>query len=432
VQRFVAAARGAGDHAGALRVFWSTLLLYALIGAVLLAALELLAPTIASLFHLPPELEDDAADLLRIVGLALPLGLLVAAFANVLQGFERFTAVAVTAALGSVAYITALVLLVGDDVSLPDLGWAVIAQQGVLLLTRAALVLDVIATRPGLVSRRDARAMASMSARLQVVTVSLIVNGQSDRVVAGAVAPPATVAQVGIAAQVAESGRMVAAAPLVPITNRLSSLHGAGEDEELHATFARADRLWAVAVLGATAIGAACAAPLIRGWLGAGYGTAGALAAMLVLAYGSNLVLGVRSTYLRATGRPGLESRASVVLMVLNVAFTIPLAIAFGVWGVVSGTLAAYLLGTAWYARRFTVETPEADPIRVRELVRPAALAVVLAAVGAAWSVLTVGLVPPGWGLIPVGVGIAGAWAAYLALALRIPLSRDGLRRLRV
>ncbi len=321
-QRFLALARGGGDERGAALVFWSTLAFYATIGLLAFVVVEALAPQIASVFRFPPRLEQDAADLLRIVGLAMPLGLLVAALANALQGFERFTAVAITSALGSLAYLGALVLLIDRDVSLAGLGWAVIVQQGVLVLTRAVLVVDVLRTRPGLVSRDDARAMASLSARLQVSVMSLIVNGQSDRVVAGIVAPPAVVGQVGIASQLAESGRMVAAAPLVPVFNRFSALHGSGDEPGLRAAFARTDRAWVVGVLGAVAVGIACAGPLVTGWLGHGYALAGAFATMLVAAYGSNILFGVRVAYLRATANAGLESRTGVVLMILNLVFT--------------------------------------------------------------------------------------------------------------
>ena len=419
-QRFLALARGGGDERGAALVFWSTLAFYATIGLLAFVVVEALAPQIASVFRFPPRLEQDAADLLRIVGLAMPLGLLVAALANALQGFERFTAVAITSALGSLAYLGALVLLIDRDVSLAGLGWAVIVQQGVLVLTRAVLVVDVLRTRPGLVSRDDARAMASLSARLQVSVMSLIVNGQSDRVVAGIVAPPAVVGQVGIASQLAESGRMVAAAPLVPVFNRFSALHGSGDEPGLRAAFARTDRAWVVGVLGAVAVGIACAGPLVTGWLGHGYALAGAFATMLVAAYGSNILFGVRVAYLRATANAGLESRTGVVLMILNLVFTVPLAIAFGASGVVTGTLIAYLLGAVWFARRFAQTAPDAPHIQMLSLARPALLAVLFAALAGAWGHLAVGLVGPGWGLLLVAVGGALGWAGYLAAALGV------------
>ena len=144
-------------------------------------------------------------------------------------------------------------------------------------------------------------------------------------------------ASVGIAAQVAEAGRLIAAAPLIPIISRLGDAVGAADRDRLHREFSRLDRLWSDAIVGGVVVGAACAYPLLTAWLGNGYGEASAFAAMLIVAYGVNVMAGVRLAYLRAVGRIGLEARSGLLLIALNVAFTIPLAIAFGAPGVVAG-----------------------------------------------------------------------------------------------
>ncbi len=356
--------------------------------------------------------------LFRLVALAIPLGLLMAALTNALQGAERFQAVAVTAVCGAVAYLGALVALIQGDASLSELGWAVIAQLVVLILLRGALVLGVALTRPRLVSRDEAREMASMSARLQVSVASLIVNGQSDRVVAGLVSPAATVAQVSVAAQVAEAGRLVAAAPLVPAANRFAALDGAGDRSALGRLFTRSDRLWSSAVTGAVAIGALCAVPLVEAWLGTGFREAGVFAAVLVVAYGASIAFGVRTALLRAIGRPGLESRTGLLLMALNLAFTVPLALAFQAPGVVAGTLLAYLAGSAWFASRFRRVAPEFEPAALAVVAAPLAWGIAFGALACAWSFAAVALVPAGWALIPVAAGMTAAASGFLRFGL--------------
>lgn len=419
-QRRVAASLGSGDRHGAVRVFWSTVLVYLGLGLVAAAAIVVLAPAIASLFDFPGALEEQAVQLLRLVALAIPLGLLMAALTNALQGAERFTAVATTAVAGSIAYLGSLVVLISGGASLSALGWAVIAQQVVLIVSRAALLLEMARARPGLVSRSEAREMLSMSARLQVSVASLIVNGQSDRVVSGLVAPPATVAQVSVAAQVAEAGRLVGAAPLVPAANRFAALEGAGQQAELRESFRAVDSTWVTAVTGAVVIGALCAEPLVEAWLGSGFREAGIYAAILVVAYGSNVVFGVRTALLRALGRPGLESRTGIVLMVLNLVFTVPLAVAFGATGVVVGTLLAYLLGAAWFVRRFPAVAPGFEPAGMLPFAKALAWSVPVGLAGAAWCFVAVTLVPAGWALIPVAAGMGAAAVLFLACALRV------------
>ncbi len=431
VQRYIAVARGADDRAGAARVFWSTLVFYLSIGILAALIIELLAPQIASLFDFPSELEKEATELLRIVGLAVPLGLAMAALANLLQGQGRFTSIAVTAALGSIGYLTAVIWLVASDATLAQLGWAVIVQQLVLLVSRALLAAGSLRVRPGLVSGEDAVAIAGLSARLQLSVASLIINGQSDRVVTALVAPPAVVAEVGIASQLAESGRLVAAAPLVPIFNRFASLQSPDDRAALGRTFASVDRLWITATAGATLIGVAVAPSVIRGWLGSGFGLAGAFAAMLIAAYGSNLLFGVRISYLRARGSGSLEARLAVLLISLNLAFTVPLAIIFGAGGVVAGTLIAYLLGAGWFTRKFRDHAPEIEERSVGALLRAALWGVLFALVGGALAALAASAIPVGWALAVVLAVTATTWAGFLACSLSIRPTPAGVKRWR-
>ena len=431
VQRYIAVARGADDHARAARVFWSTLLFYLSIGLLAALIIELLAPQIAGLFDFPGGLEQQAVELLRIVGLAVPLGLAMASLANLLQGQGRFSSIAVTAALGSVGYLAAVVLLIGAGATLSQLGWAVIAQQIVLLLSRALLAAGSLRQRPGFVSGEEAVAIAGLSARLQLSVASLIINGQSDRVVAGLVARPAVVGEVGIASQLAESGRLVAAAPLVPIFNRFASLQGDADEAALRRVFASVDRLWITAAIGATLIGIAAAPSLITGWLGAGFALAGGFAAMLIAAYGSNLLFGVRISYLRARGSAGLEARLAAVLIALNLLFTVPLAIAFGASGVVAGTLLAYLLGGGWFALRFAGYAPEVDRVPGSALTAAVLWGVVFALIGGALCAVAASVIPAGWALLPIALVSAVAWGGFLACALRIMPTPRGLNRWR-
>jgi O-antigen/teichoic acid export membrane protein len=245
------------------------------------------------------------------------------------------------------------------------------------------------------------------------------------------VAPPAVVAEVGIASQLAESGRLVAAAPLVPIFNRFASLQSPDDRAALGRTFASVDRLWITATAGATLSGVAVAPSVIRGWLGSGFGLAGAFAAMLIAAYGSNLLFGVRISYLRARGSGSLEARLAVLLISLNIAFTVPLAIIFGAGGVVAGTLIAYLLGAGWFTRKFRDHAPEIEERSVGALLRAALWGVLFALVGGALAALAASAIPVGWALAVVLAVTATTWAGFLACSLSIRPTPAGVKRWR-
>jgi len=58
---------------------------------------------------------------------------------------------------------------------------------------------------------------------------------------------------------------------------------------------------------------------------------------------------GMRTCYVRAIGRPGLEARYSTVWTISNAALTVPFALLAGMIGVVSATAATGILASAYF-----------------------------------------------------------------------------------
>jgi len=418
VQRYVAVAHARGDLREPAALLWTTLLAYTAAGALLCAAILPLAPAVVGLFDFPPALRDDAVELLSIVSVVLPLTLLATGLGNVLFGLERFVVVTVSSALGALVLLGTTVIAVGSGHGLPALGLAVLAQQALLLLIRGAALRDVVASgRPRLASRAQVRAIAGFSAKLQVSALTVLINGQSDRVVAGLVAPAAIVGRLGVAGQIAEAGRLLAGALLQPVVSRLSSIAALGDREQLDGEYRRLSRTWIVAMTGATAVGLGLLPPLVRSWLGPGYGQVVLFGAVLVVAYGFNIVTGIGSAYLRAAAMVGLEARTGVLMVGLNVLFTIPLALTLGVLGVVLGTLAANVLGTTWFFWRLhrivRLELPA--PARI---LRVLGLAVLAGATTLGIGSLAADALPRFVAMAPVGLAAVASLAGYLVLAL--------------
>ena len=128
VQRYVAVAHGGGDRAEVGRLLWSTLMAYAALGLIGLALLRLVAPWLAALFDLSPQLRPEAEAMFADLGFALALALLAAGAGNVLQGLERFGALAATSAVGALAFLAAVAVLAGSE-GLPGLAAALAVQN---------------------------------------------------------------------------------------------------------------------------------------------------------------------------------------------------------------------------------------------------------------------------------------------------------------
>jgi O-antigen/teichoic acid export membrane protein len=418
VQRFAAVARGAGDAAAIGRVFWTAVAVYLTVGLLVVAGAYLAAPTLVNLFDVPGDLEGDAETLFRFIGPIALVGLVQSTLGNLQQGLERFVAFGVSTALGAAVNLVAIAVLLWSGAGLVGLAWAAVAQQVTMLLVRGWSVRDVLAAaRPALARPGERRELLTFSAKLQVSVLSWIVNSQTDKIIVGLVASPRTVGLVGIGAQIAEAGRLVAGAALSPLTSRLSIAFGAQGEPGVMRLFPRLHRLWLLGAGGATAIGVFALYPLIAGWLGPGHADAALYGGFLVLGYGINVSTGSGTAYVKAVGRPGLDARYNGLTIALNAALTIPLGIAYGAIGVVAATAGAYALATAWFFTRLPAQLagPGGPPPGV--LARAAGLALLAGAAACACGLLAITLLPPGASFVVAGAAIAAAFVAYMSAA---------------
>jgi O-antigen/teichoic acid export membrane protein len=138
-------------------------------------------------------------------------------------------------------------------------------------------------------------------------------------------------------------------------------------------------------------------------------------------------VTGVRTCFVRSVGRPELEVRYSVVSTVVNLALTVPLAVAFGVIGVVAATAVGLAVASAYFVRL-------CRPLGLRDRLpgwrwwAAIALAVAITTVGEFLVSLT------GWhGTVPLlvagvpalaGLGVLGGSALPLLQDVRKPSSK--------
>jgi O-antigen/teichoic acid export membrane protein len=429
VQRFTALARGAEDRAGAAQLLWTTLLAYATVGAVAMLALRLAAGGLVDLFDLPAALRPDAEEMFRLLGIAVAVALVASGTGHLLAGLERFGALAASSISGAVTFVAAITILAGDH-GLPGLATALLIQQSVVLVVRLWALRGLGLGHPVRpVDRHRLADMVRFSLPLQASAAADLLNAQSDKIVVGLVATLATVGQLGIGAQFADGGRLLAAAALGPLVSTLAVTAGAGDLPVLRARFAELHRLWVLGVLGAGLVGAMALQPLIEAWLGRGHDEAALLGAVLVLATSAGLATGSGAAYLRALGRPGLEACYGLLVLGVNALLTIPLALVAGARGVVLGTLGAYLIGGLWFYARLAHHVP-AVPFRDR---RDGAVAVGAAIAAGAVALLVGSLavaILPGRAALPlVAAGALAAIAGYAAIVLGVRPTRRRLKQ---
>ena len=151
-------------------------------------------------------------------------------------------------------------------------------------------------------------------------------------------------------------------------------------------------------------------------------GDAGIVIPVLSAAYLVNVTTGVGTTLAISYGVPGFAAANSVLIALMNVALTIALAPLFGLWGVISGTAVAVVLGSMVFNVRFLKRFDLRWSDFADGALRPAALAIGLALPFALLS-LAVGLPsgrPAAFALLAVCVLGYGLPYWYLASRRRL------------
>ncbi|MFI7007322.1 lipopolysaccharide biosynthesis protein [Streptomyces sp. NPDC050145] len=432
--RFHAVYGARGDTDGAGRLVVGSLAVFLGLGTVVTGVCFATAPHLVTLLNIPPHLRSEAQGLLLWLGPLLTLALASNSATALLQANAQFRRLAAVTVGSCLVYAVAVVLVIGQGGSLPALA-AVTAGRYALLLT-AGLCLGarhLSLRRPLLPGKPVRREFGGYALRMQLSGFTVFLNGEIDAFVIAAMLPVRYVGIYAAGYQVASALRSLPLYAFPPLLTRVTGVfarHGlAGAVREFHVL----QRRWLPLTLAYGAVMVTAVWFAVRTWLGAGLALSGVVAAVLLVGYSLQVAFtGIRTCFVRAIGRPGLETRYGWFSTVVNLALTVPLALLLGVTGVVLATTIGLLAGTAY----FVVLCRREAGLREQRL--PGGWA---AATGAAVVVTAVGellVTRLGWhGVLPAllaGVPVLAGLATAAALGVAAPaghltaLAEDGLK----
>ncbi|WP_338894359.1 oligosaccharide flippase family protein [Streptomyces sp. TG1A-60] len=326
----------------------------AVLSALALAGTAICWPWLARVFHLG-ELSAPArgATLFLLVGFLLDS--LALPWRSVLEGTQRY---------GPVAWVVAgtAVLGAGLAAAVVTLGGGLVELAASVVVSSAlrALMFVCLARRyaAGLTpSLRDIRPsdvgyVASYGSRVQVAGAAAAVNSETDRLVLTGFHNPSAVAGYDLGSRLVGLLRLPS---VVILTAAFPSAAAAADDEP-----GRLDRLYihltryltAFAAIAATVL-VVSADPLVRMWLGRPLPAAAVTIMVLAPGCAASVIASAAAMVTRAEGRPGCETRGTVLAAVLNLLLTVPLLRLLGPWGVPLATTLAAFGGTVYFFAHF-------------------------------------------------------------------------------
>ncbi|WDV55944.1 polysaccharide biosynthesis C-terminal domain-containing protein [Streptomyces coeruleorubidus] len=412
--RFHAYHGARGDREGTGRLVVGSLTVFVGLGALVTGLGALLAPVVVSALDVPPHLSGEAEQLLLALGPLLTLALAANSAIALLQANARFAGLAAVSGGSCLVYAVAVVTLIGSGPDLPLL--ALLTAGRYLLTTVGGLWLGarhIRIRRPLMPRSAERREFVGYASRMQLSGFTVFLNGEVDAVVIAALLPVRYVGIFAVGYQAATALRSLPLYAFPPILTRMTHVYARhqlpGAVREFHAMQFR----WLPAVLTYGAVTTAAVGLAVEVWVGPELALSGAVAAVLLAGYAVQVACtGMRTCFVRAIGRPGLETRYSWFSTAVNLALTVPLTIAFGVVGVVLATSVGIMAGSLY----FVVLCRRLADLREQHLpkrwVPATALAVITAVLGdllvlqLGWH----GALPLLLAGLPVPAGLALAW----------------------
>jgi O-antigen/teichoic acid export membrane protein len=342
---------GREDKVATTRLLITLTGLVATAGAIISIAMWFGAPPLAHALKMDASLRPEAVVLLRTSALLVALGLLRGLPIAIIQAHQRFAVTNLTVTLVYPVYVVGMVLSVQNHWGLRGVAAVLAIQQGLATLILAPFSFRYLTRKSiSFYSRRELREFLSYASKVQMVSWSALFLQEFDTLVIGAFLDVKTVGLYIAGANFAAQLRGVPANVLNPALTVLGRAYGRDGEGALDREFRRTQRLWVLGISGWFAVGAGAAYFGVTAWLGPQFRSAGIIAVVLIagsLIYQGTSVLTIA---LGVVGRPGLEARYSVVMIVANVALTIPLVF-LGPLGVVAATVGAQLIGSVFLIR---------------------------------------------------------------------------------
>ena len=346
--RFVAAARGDGDHAAAGAHATLAVLGYLALALAWLGACALLAPAVLSWLRIPIELQPVARSAFQLGGLVFAVMGLAAVTISVVQGHDRFDlanliviAMVVLQALGIVWVLTRGGGLRELIINMA-IAWAGAALLGFVLI-RAQL--------PGFRWGSPRQALAHWPEALrfggpmQATNVLSALHAQIDKLLLSRYVALTAVASYELGARVAVTAGSLPQLLLLSAMPEASALHAAGDRTRLLTLYQRGSRFFLAAAAVLLAPVVVAANRLYACWLGAPHPDAALVLRGLAIAMLLSLFTGMGTTLARAIGRTDIEAVYTAIAVGLHVGLSVWWVPRFGLIGALFATLIGNAIG---------------------------------------------------------------------------------------
>lgn len=341
MQRYHSVARAQDDARLGGRITATVLLFLVALLIVLTLLGPLIADSLLSIIKVAPGLEDSAWVVFRYAGTLSVLQLIALALTAYLAAHNRFLASALSSVLARILFVIALVIVLTGDFGLTGLVIASFVDGiAAILIAGAMCWKHLLFEVRGLVSKIELSELWAYSWRNQASALGFVVQRESDVIMAAIMLPAAFQATIAATAQLAAAAAFAPTIALIPLFTSLSATSAKSISKTAEKAH-YAENHWFNLVIPYIALVLAIGPFATVAWLGPQLPDL--LPVMTLISAGFLFVLAnsLRAVFVRAIGKPGIETMSYLWLFITKLSVGIPATLIWGIYGLAASTVLA-------------------------------------------------------------------------------------------
>lgn len=350
IVKYVSQHHATGDREALRRLFVTTLAVYAAIGMIILALVTGVALFLPDLFHIPPELIDNAQFVLMIVGFNLALKFPIGVFEGFVTGLQRYeiaNAISIGGSLLRAGVTVALILQGYKLLALAAVGLLGDILMGIMMTTVCIRLLPWLSIRRCYLSRRVLREVYTFGLWSSLIAVASRVLYDSDSILIGMFLPAVAITHFAVANNLVRYLRQLALGFGNVFTPAASDLDARSEHERLGNLVIHGTRYAMVVILPAAVFIALIGGEFLALWMGPRYAVESSFVLIvLVLSQAFSMALFPAGAMLYGLNRHHHLAYILLAGAILKLGLTIVLLPSHGVLGAAIGTAVPELIAS--------------------------------------------------------------------------------------
>ncbi len=354
--KYVSEHKTKGEEDAINEVVTTGFVFFTLLAIVVLVPFRLWGGSLLNLLRIPSALLEEARFVLLVATITLCLSNVFSVFEALILGLQRMEATNAIIIITSLPRIggTIMVLQLGYGLKGLILNEAAVSLiSALLLLIFSFRLLPTLQLRPIFFKLQSLRRLLGYGLKVEVSKLAELASTQADKLLLGYFLGVRPVAFYELGYKIVYTGKIlprILTSAIMPAASQLATEEDMGALREL---YYRASKYLALASGPITAFLISSAPLVMTTWIGPGYQASALVIQSLALGHLVHLLTGVGTMIVRGVGKPEVETRYTLLLLVMNTVLSVTLIAKIGFAGALIATPLSLIVSSSYFILSF-------------------------------------------------------------------------------